>query len=394
MRTARWQALPSVLLVAFVAAGGAACGNGGERPRDGTNSAIDVRVAKAGVVPIAQTFEAGGVVRARMTAQLTARIAAELREIKVQPGDRVRKGQILAVLDDRDLAAERARAQASVTAARSGEASAEAERQSAEAMVVLARTTQKRMEQLREKNSATPQELDRATAELQVAEAGARAAGARFAQASASVSAAQAAGRSAEVAASFSSIVAPFDGLVTNRLLEPGNMASPGVPILTIETTDGFRLEVQMDAARAGLVRIGDGATIELGARGDADTITGRVVEVARAIDPGAHAFLVKIQLPDGVAVQSGVFARARLQSGMRNALAVPASAIVRRGQLSLAFVVDSGRRARMRAVTAGAQSNDSIEILAGIQPGEAVIVNPPVSLIDGAEVRVTGGQP
>ena len=78
----------------------------------------------------------------------------------------------------------------------------------------------------------------------------------------------------------------------------------------------------------------------------------------------------------------------------MRRALAVPASAIVRRGQLSLVFIVDTSRHARMRAVTAGALSGDSVEVLAGIQPGEAVIVNPPASLVDGAEVRVTGGQP
>jgi RND family efflux transporter MFP subunit len=227
-----------------------------------------------------------------------------------------------------------------------------------------------------------------------MAEAGARAAGARLAEASASVSAAQATGRAAEVAASFSSIAAPFDGLVTNRLLEPGNMAAPGVPILTIETTDGFRLEVQIDAARAGSVRIGDTAAIELEDHGVADTIAGRVVEIARAIDPAAHAFVVKIQLPAGVAVRSGVFARARFESGMRKALAVPASAIVRRGQLSLVFIADTGRHARMRAVTAGAQSGDSVEVLAGIQPGDAVIVNPPASLVDGAEVRVTGGQP
>ena len=385
--------MPPLLLVAFFATA-AGCTSNGARLRDETTSPIDVRVTNAGVVPIAHTFEAGGVLKARITAQLTARIAAELREIKVEPGDRVRKGQVLAVLDDRDLAAERAHAQASVIAAQSGAASAEAERQSAEARVVLARTTQTRMEQLREKNSATPQELDGTTAELEMAEAGVRAARARLAQASASVSAAQAADRAADVAASFSSITAPFDGLVTNRLLEPGNMASPGVPVLTIETTDGFRLEVQLDALRAQSVKTGDRAAIELEDHGVADKIAGRVVEVARAIDPAAHAFVVKIQLPAGVAVRSGAFARARFESGPRQALAVPAAAIVRRGQLSLVFVVDSGRHARMRAVTAGVQSGDSVEVLAGIQPGEAVIVNPPANLVDGAEVRVSGGQP
>jgi RND family efflux transporter MFP subunit len=391
MSTIRLRTLAPVLLLAFATA---ACGREPERPRAQANSAIDVRATKAVVSTIAQTFEAGGVVKARMTAQLTARIAAELREVRVQPGDRVRRGQILAVLDDRDLAAERARAHASVTAAQSGAASAEAEHESAEARIALARATQTRMEQLRERNSATPQELDRTTAELKMAEAGARAAGARRAATSASVLAAQAASRAADVAASFSSIVAPFDGLVTNRLLEPGNMASPGVPILTMETTDGFRLEAQIDAARTGSVAVGDTVAIELDGHDAAETITGSVVEVARAIDQAAHAFIVKIQMPAGVAVQSGMFARARFQGEMRKALAVPESAIVRRGQLSLAFVVDSSRHARMRAVTAGARSGDSVEVLAGIQPGETVIMNPPATLVDGAEVRVTGERP
>jgi hypothetical protein len=139
---------------------------------------------------------------------------------------------------------------------------------------------------------------------------------------------------------------------------------------------------------------VGDTVAIELDGHDAADTITGSVVEVARAIDQAAHAFIVKIQMPAGVAVQSGMFARARFQGEMRKALAVPESAIVRRGQLSLAFVVDSSRHARMRAVTAGARSGDSVEVLAGIQPGETVIVNPPATLVDGAEVRVTGERP
>ena len=108
---------------------------------------------------------------AQTTAQLTSRIVAEVRELSVQPGDRVTRGQIVAQLDDRDLAARRAQAQASVLAAQSGRASAEADGESAEARLILARANHQRMEQLREKNSATPQELDRATAELRMAEA-------------------------------------------------------------------------------------------------------------------------------------------------------------------------------------------------------------------------------
>ena len=154
-------------------------------------ASIEVRVAKAAVQPLAQTFDAGGIVKARTTAQISSRIVAELQEMRVQPGDRVRQGQILAVLDDRDLDARRSAAQASLAAAESATASAEAERESAGARLALAREHHRRIEQLREQNSATPEEQDRASAELRVAEAGMRAADARASEASASVAAAQ-----------------------------------------------------------------------------------------------------------------------------------------------------------------------------------------------------------
>ena len=88
------------------------------------------------------------------------------------------------------------------------------------------------------------------------------------------------------------------------------------------------------------------------------------------------------------------MFARARFEAEERKALVVPASAIVRRGQLSLVFAVDGGGRARMRAISAGARSGDSVEVLAGVQAGELVILSPPASLVDGTAVRTTGGRP
>ena len=391
----RRLARPSATLpVACTLLSAAACGDGREATVEKAPASIEVRVAKAAVQPLAQTFDAGGIVKARTTAQISSRIVSELQEMRVQPGDRVRQGQILAVLDDRDLDARRSEAQASLAAAESATASADAERESAGARVALAREHHRRIQKLREQNSATPEEQDRASAELRVAEAGMHAADARASEASASVTAARSAIRAAEVAVSFSTIVAPFDGLITNKLLEPGNMAAPGTPIVSIETTDGFRLEVQVDAGRSRFVGVGDTVAVALAGQVEADTMSGRVVEVARAIDPLSHASLVKVDLPAAAAVRSGAFARARFTSEHRQALAVPSSAIQRRGQLSLVYVVDGTSRARMRAVTAGEASGDVVEVLAGMQPGETVIVNPPAVLVDGSEVRVAGGRP
>jgi RND family efflux transporter MFP subunit len=306
----------------------------------------------------------------------------------------VRQGQIVAVLDDRDLRARHEQAQALLSASQSAAVSAEAERESAAARLALARTNHERITQLRARNSATPQELDRATADLQMAEAAVRSAAARTVEGAASVRAAQSASLASEVAASFSSIIAPFDGLVTSRLLEPGNMAAPGVPLLTLETTDGFRLEAQVDEARARFFDIGDSAEILLDGTGEPDAMAGRVIEIGRAIDPAAHAFVVKVQIPAGAAVRSGMFARLRFTGAARDALVVPASAVVRRSQLSLVFVVDAASRARMRAITAGTQSGEAVEVLAGVQAGETIIAGPPAWLADGTVVRVTGQRP
>lgn len=390
----RRLAISSAALIAFIVLSAASCGGGSGSPPANAVRPVDVRVVVAAVRPLASTFEAGGVVNARMTAHLSPRIAAELREVRVQPGARVRRGQILAMLDDRDLASERTRAEASASAAVSGAATAAAERESADARLALARATHRRIEGLRERNSATPQELDRATADLHTAEATVRAADARAAEASASVAAAQAAARAAAVTSSFSVITAPFDGLITNRLLEPGNMVSPGIPVLTIETVDRFRLEVQIDAARARSIDVGDTAAVILDGTEEGDTVAARVVEVARAIDPAAHAFVVKVELPAGTAVRSGMFARARFESATRDAVALPTSAVLRRGQLALAFVVDGDKRARMRSISVGDQRGEWVEVLAGIRAGETVIVNPPAVLVDGADVRTAGVRP
>ena len=385
---------PFAVDAAVLALSAAACGGSAPSAVRNSTPPREVRVASATVRSLSQTFEAGGVIQARVTAQITPRIAAELREITVQPGARVRRGQLVALLDDRDLSAHRTAARASLAAAQSGAAAADAERESASARLALSRDEYSRIEQLRERNSATPQELDRATADLRIAEAGVRAAAARAAVAAASVNAAEAASRAADVAASFSAIAAPFDGLVTNTLLEPGNMASPGVPLLSIETDGASRLEVQIDAARARFIEVGDTAEVEIDGPGEAGTLTGRVVEVGRAVDPMSHAFLVKVELPAAAAARSGTFARARFTLDDRRALAVPASTIARRGQLSMVFVVDDANRARMRAITEGEQSGDWVEALAGVQEGEAVIVSPPASLLDGAEVRTAGARP
>lgn len=264
---------------------------------------------------------------------------------------------------------------------------AAAERQSAEAGLVLARATHARIAGLHAKRSATAQELDDATASLRAAEARAAGAAARAQQAESAIEGASAASEAAATTESFAVITAPFDGVVTEKLVETGNMASPGAPLLRVEDTRGFRLEVRVDESRVGQIQPGATVPVALdsGVGGATTTVSGTVTEISRAVDADTRAFLVKVSLPDSSGLRSGLFGRAKFAGTTRKALTVPADAIVKRGQVTSVFVVDNGV-ARSRLVDLRGN-----EVLAGLSEKESVIVAPAPGVTDGRRVSVGG---
>ncbi len=344
---------------------------------------IGVIAGRAEMSDVATAIDAGGVVQARTTAALAARVLAPVREVRAVPGDHVRKGQTLIVLDGEDLAAAARAARSAAVAAEQGANAATAELHAAEAALALARASHDRIAGLQARRSATAQELDEAIAMLRSAEARGAGASARVLQAASTIDSARAASDHARTTESFSTIAAPFDGVVTEKMVEPGNMASPGTPLLRVEDVSGFRLEVRVDESRAIEIRNGGAVPVFLG--NTASAISGNVVEVSRAVDADAHAFVVKIALPDVPGLRSGEFGKARFRTFPRRALTIPPSAIVRRGQLTSVFVVDDGR-ARVRLVNVSES-----EVLAGLAESELVILSPPPGLVDGRRVRVGG---
>jgi RND family efflux transporter MFP subunit len=344
---------------------------------------IAVTVSQVAMTDVASAIPSGGVVQARTTATITARILAPVREVRVSPGDQVREGQTLIVLAGEDLAAGARAARSAALAAEQGSNAAAAELRAAEAVLALARASHDRIAGLQARRSATAQELDDATATLRSAEARVAGASARTLQAASAVESARAASDQARTIQSFTTIAAPFDGMVTAKMVEPGNMASPGMPLLRLEDTRGFRLEVRVDESRIGQIRNGDSVPVFLGI--GTTSIEGKVVEVSRAVDADARAFLVKIALPDAPGLRSGEFGKARFGGTPRRALTIPSSAIVRRGQLTSVFVVDKGV-ARMRLVNLSES-----EVLAGLTESEVVILSPPAGVTDGRRVSVGG---
>ncbi len=346
-------------------------------------AAVRVDVATVTVAPIADRYEAGGVVAARATAAVAARLLGTIREIRVAAGDRVRAGQVLVVLEGADVDAAARAATAGVAAAVEGRGAAAAEEAAAEAALTLATATYDRITALHGKRSATAQELDEATAAVRAAEGRRRAAAARRQEAIAGEERAAAARDGAAATATYLQVVAPFDGLVTEKLVEVGTMATPGLPLLRVEDTAAFRAEVRVDEARAAAVTPGTAVTVVFD--DDEAPVAATVAEVNRAVDADSRAFLVKVPLPSRPGLRSGTFVRVRFPAGPRTALTVPATAIVRQGQVTSVFVVD-GDVARLRLVRLR-----GTEVLAGLADGEVVVVAPPPGLADGRRVT-TGG--
>jgi RND family efflux transporter MFP subunit len=364
-----------------------ACTDRSPRTTEAAASPVPVRTATIAMADLDEIFETGGVVQARTTASVTSRILAPIVEVRATPGDRVRVGEVLIVLDGRDLSARTRSARAAAASAQQHVTAVEAESRAAEAELVLARATHDRIASLQTRRSATLQELDEATAALRAAEARAAAAAARLQEAAATVTGAQADSEAAGTTESFTQITAPFDGIVTEKMTEPGNMASPGTPLLRLEDTRGFRLDVRVDESRVGTLEIGAPVPVLVDSgRGDAEQpLNGTVSEIAGAVDSDTRAFLVKIALPMTSGLRSGMFGRARFTAGTRRTLVIPPEAVVRRGQVTSAFVVSDGV-ARLRLINVAGR-----EVLAGLSQGERVIVAPSAEIVDGR--RVSDGE-
>jgi multidrug efflux pump subunit AcrA (membrane-fusion protein) len=373
--------------VFVLAAGAAACG-GSEQPAEARRLApVPVAVAAAARRAVPEAIEVGGTVRAKQHAILTSRMVGQVREIRVLPGARVSRGQVLAVLDGREMDANRVRAAAMFSAATQGQTAAEAERDAADAALRLATATHARIARLKERNSATQQEFDEAEAALKAAQSRAAAAAANVAASRSNTEGARAAAEAAAVTSGYSRVTAPFDGVVTEKHIDPGVMAMPGTPILTVEQSGEPRVEVRLDESRAARVRWDVAPRVELD-RPDGSTasVEGHVAERAHALDD-AHTVVAKIAV-GGEQVRTGMFARVVFAGASRERLVVPEDALVRRGQLDAVFVID-GDAARYRVVEAGERSRGVVEVRAGLVEGERVVVRPPASLTDGAAVAV-----
>jgi RND family efflux transporter MFP subunit len=309
-----------------------------------------------------------------------------VREVRFQAGDYVRAGQLLVVIEAKDLDAQRAQAEAGVREARGALPEVAGAVASAQANLDLAAQTFARMKDLFEKKSVSNQEFDEASARFKVARAGREMAIAKREQLQARIRQAEEAQRAAGVMLNYAGIKAPFAGTVTGKRVEPGVLATPGMPLATIEQAGVYRLETQVEESRIARMRVGQPVSVSIDSLDK--TVAARVSEIVPAVDAASRAFLVKIDIPGVPQLRSGLFGRARFPLGARQVLAIPAAALVDRGQVQSVYVVEDGR-ARNRLVTTGARHEEQVEVLSGLNASEKVVNPAPLTITDGARVEV-----
>src|SRR5579864_157217 len=228
-----------------------------------------VRAVPVNVVPVASVewpsiYEAVGTVKPRVSTVIASKVMGYAREVKVQVGDNVSAGQLLVAIDARDLDAAWRQAQAARDEASSAIAEANNAVASAGANLDLVKATSRRLEDLYTKRSISEQEHDESTAKLKAAQAAYEMATSRRAQLSAKIQQAEEAVAAAEVMRSYSVIRAPFAGTVTEKPVEQGTLAVPGVPLLTIEQAGALRLEVPVEEGLLAAMRVGQPVTVKL----------------------------------------------------------------------------------------------------------------------------------
>lgn len=334
---------------------------------------VEAPLAVAERSDIPRRVEIQGTVEADRTASVAARVMAQVTRIRVAAGDPVTRGQALLEIDPQSSRGQVSQAEGTLTQAR--------------AQLSLADRNYRRFQALLETDAASQLEVDQARTEYE--------------QARGAVERARGAVTSTSAVASDTTLRAPFDGRVVRRLVEVGDLAAPGRPLLLLQGDSGRRLtlEVPESLVTASGLAVGDRVPFTLDNRPDLGTLDGRVVEMSPGADPLSGSFEVKVALPAGSltaagsSIPTGVTGRGLIPAPGSTAVTVPADAVLPRGGMELVVIRDADGRARTRVVTTGARFERSdgtpaVEILSGLAGGETVLRALPATPPSGARVR------
>ena len=346
-----------LLLVAVMALTVSACSK--EEETDAAPSTLAVTLATAEQRPIQRSVIASGPVSAFEEMQLGVEISgARVTALNVDVGQAVRRGQVLLELDHRTLDSELAQAQAAL--------------READASVALATASYNRGSPLAKEQLISASQLD----ELR----------ANRTQADARRSTARAQRDAAQLRRDFAQLRAPADGIISKRLVQPGQVVAAGTELLRL-IRDG-RLEWRAELPEAELARITPGAVVTLPGAGGS-TVDGVIRAVSPGVDSDTRTGTIYADLPQPGALKIGSYVEGRIVTGAGEALLVPVASVVQRDGIAYVFTVGAGNVAQRVRVQTGATTDGRIEIVQGLKAGTRIVEQGAGFLGDGDVVRV-----
>jgi RND family efflux transporter MFP subunit len=335
--------------------------------KEGTTASIPVTLSTNASQNNQSFVSASGKIEAENSANVSTRMMGFVTRVNVKVGQNVQQGQTLITINSADLSAKKAQVDASIL--------------QATAAYHNAKKDYDRFINLFKEESASQKELDDMTARYEMAKAGLE--GAKQMR--------------NEVVAQFSyaTITAPFAGVVTNTFVKEGDMANPGMPLLSIEGAS--RLQVTAMVAESDIINIQNGMAVHVLVKSTGKELLGKVIEVSASAKNTGGQYLVKIDLAKtDASVLSGMFVNVQFpltkstaSSVPDNRVLIPQNVVVKEGQLSGVYTIGANNVAILRWLRLGKTFGTQVEVLSGLSANEAYIISAEGKLFNGAKVHV-----
>ena len=333
-----------------------ACGTKSSETTEAQSKDVACKTGQASIQTVPQTVTATGGLEADKSIMISTRMMGWIRKVHVVENQIVSKGDRLISIDDSDLRAKKAQAEAGITEAK--------------AVLTNAERMAARFEKLYEEKSVSRQQLDDVLTGRDRAAAG--------------VAMANAGLQEINVHLSYLDIVAPADGVIARKMVEEGNMANPGMPLLSLESTDRMKVVAHLGEKDISMVKPGDEVEINITSLSNAQ-FTASLDRVIQSANPGSRTYDIETYLDNSDGrFKSGMFARVTVSVGTRQAILVPSEAIIKRGQLTGVWIIDSENIIHLRWIRLGHPIGQQMEVLSGLGGSETVVLSSDVPLAEG----------
>ena len=354
-----------IYIIAFLSASIfiTSCGSEEKKAAIDTAPAIKISVNKVAVNSNSQFLSVSGKIQAANSTDLSTRMMGYVKKVHVNVGDKVRKGQLLVSINNTDLEAKKGQVNAGIIQAKAAFKNAE--------------KNYNRFKNLFASNSVTQKEMDDMTANYEMAKAGLESANQMKNEINAQFT--------------YSNITAPFSGVITSKNVENGDMANPGMPLISIETPKVF--EVIAMVPETEISEIDKGTDVNVLVKSIDTTLKGKVTEVSSSAKNTGGQYLVKVALEKTDAnILSGMFSTVQfpVERKVKSELVlIPTKAVVKNGQLSGVYTVSESNTAILRWLRLGRTFGNEVEVLSGLNADESYIVSAEGKLFNGAKITI-----